>query len=184
MVLKQKIKICGLDCSSTVCGYNIIEIDTTTKTYTLLKYGYKKFTEGAEPIDKSLQFKNEFLPEFSDADLFVLEDFMKTYNKTHPITLAKLTHINASVEVILTVLYGKERMEKLNVNTARKLALGKSRVSGVSGKDYAFQQITKLFEGSLQMELKPRAKTPIDEMYDITDSIVLSLAQAKKMKLI
>jgi hypothetical protein len=178
------ITICGLDCSSTVCGYNILEVNKVNKTYSLLSYGYKTFNKDFEPIDKVLQFKNEFLPLFENVDMYVLEDSMKTYTKTHPTTIAKLTHINASIEVLLTIMYGKDRMEKINVNTARKLALGKSRVNNMKGKDYAFSAIMELFSNQIQLEYTPKSKKIKEEMFDITDSIVLSLAYAKKNKFI
>jgi hypothetical protein len=179
---KEYITVSGLDCSSTICGASTFYIEKKTKKVILKEYFYHKFSPTATPINKSFDFLYSVYPKIKDSDYIALEDALVGHNKTHPTTMMKLTHINATVEYMMHFYHGADKFQKINVNTARKLVIGNARTSTHNGKELAINYCINEVEG-FELKFKKTGKIK-DEYFDMADSIIIALADAKLRKLI
>jgi len=182
--LKEEINkpiICGLDVSSSVAGIAILQ---DNKIIDLMYYEFK----GETDIDRTFEFKEEVFPYIKHCDHYVLEDRMMSFSGlTTAKTLFPLAHINASVQIIISIEKGKESIKKIHPSTARKRAYGIGKISKKQAKEmgyikagkidtkmWVFDNIVKLYP-NIPVDRK-RTNRPRDYMFDMVDAIVLSLS--------
>lgn len=169
------MKIAGIDCSSVVCGYSIYNIENDS--FELLDY-YSFQSETL--VERAIEFRDNVLPLIEKCDLYVLEDRLKQAGKkTTAETLMKLSHINANIELFL-YLSNKNKIKKINVRSARKLAYGTIPKETVA-KELMFDYLRDTYKEFKPIK-KSRGNRYKDEMYDISDSMILALAQSKLIK--
>lgn len=172
------MKITGIDISSTVCGWNVYN----SKTNTFEKYGYYVFQKEVEPLQKIIEFKNNVIPLIQESDVFVLEDRLSGMSggKTTAHTLMVLAYMNACTEYILWSQFPDKKRFKVNVRSARKMA-GLTIHHDEDSKTKCFDFITKnhpyiKIEYKKPTKKNPSETNPKDVMFDITDSMILSLS--------
>jgi hypothetical protein len=175
------MKICGIDISSAVCGWNIYDIETNT----FQTYGYYVFKENTEPLDKVIEFKTNVIPLIQGADVFVLEDRLSGMSggKTTANTLMLLAYMNACTEYILWSQFPDKSRFKVNVRSARKNA-GLTIPHGEKAKYKCFEFIVAnhpyiKIEYKKPTKKNPKTDNPKEVMFDITDSMILSLSVLK-----
>lgn len=171
----------GLDVSSKVAGW------AKLKGNDIIDFGYYTF-KGEEDIDRSLEFKNNLLPLIKGHDLYILEDRMKGMSgMTTAQTLFPLAHINASVELLLTLEYGKENVQKIHVSSARKKAIGVGKLTKktatelgyikarkIDTKLWVFDEVKKIYGELFTSKDYKNTGRPREYCFDICDAIILA----------
>ena len=136
------MKILGLDASTTTVGYAFVE-------------NKKVINMGFIPINKEKTIRDKVqvtldeinkLDPFDEIDKIYIEDSLSGFmrGRTSQQTIIKLAKFNAVLTYCLEFAYG-EIVDGINPMTARKHLFGKSRVKGVSAKDFVKKEINCLY---------------------------------------
>ena len=136
------MKILGLDASTTTVGYAFVE-------------NKKVIDMGFIPINKEKTIRDKVqvtldeinkLDPFDEIDKIYIEDSLSGFmrGRTSQQTIIKLAKFNAVLTYCLEFAYG-EIVDGINPMTARKHLFGKSRVKGVSAKDFVKKEINCLY---------------------------------------
>ena len=136
------MKILGLDASTTTVGYAFVE-------------NKKVIDMGFIPIDKEKTIRDKVkltldeisrLDPFDEIDRIYIEDSLSGFmrGRTSQQTIIKLAKFNAVLTYCLEFAYG-EIVDGINPMTARKHLFGKSRVKGVSAKEFVKKEINCLY---------------------------------------
>jgi len=136
------VKILGLDASTTTVGYAFVE-------------NKKVIDMGFIPINKEKTIRDKVqvtldeinkLDPFDEIDKIYIEDSLSGFmrGRTSQQTIIKLAKFNAVLTYCLEFAYG-EIVDGINPMTARKHLFGKSRVKGVSAKDFVKKEINCLY---------------------------------------
>ena len=136
------MKILGLDASTTTVGYAFVE-------------NKKVIDMGFVPINKEKTIRDKVqvtldeinkLDPFDEIDKIYIEDSLSGFmrGRTSQQTIIKLAKFNAVLTYCLEFAYG-EIVDGINPMTARKHLFGKSRVKGVSAKDFVKKEINCLY---------------------------------------
>jgi Holliday junction resolvasome RuvABC endonuclease subunit len=136
------VKILGLDASTTTVGYAFVE-------------NKKVIDMGFIPIDKEKTIRDKVkltldeisrLDPFDEIDRIYIEDSLSGFmrGRTSQQTIIKLAKFNAVLTYCLEFAYG-EIVDGINPMTARKHLFGKSRVKGVSAKEFVKKEINCLY---------------------------------------
>lgn len=168
----KKMLCAGLDISTTVCGYSIINEDKE-----LVDKGYYKFKkqDDWELIHLAEQFSENVLPKLENVDFIILEDALKKYSSgfSSNKSITVLLQFNAIIRYILQKKFGIDKIKTVHVNTARKSSLGRAfSPKGIDAKQWVLEQISSKF--SIEWPLT-RFGNIQAECEDIADSIILSL---------
>ena len=132
------MKILGLDASTTTVGYAFVE-------------NKKVIDMGFIPINKEKTIRDKVqvtldeinkLDPFDEIDKIYIEDSLSGFmrGRTSQQTIIKLAKFNAVLTYCLEFAYG-EIVDGINPMTARKHLFGKSRVKGVSAKDFVKKEM-------------------------------------------
>ena len=136
------MKILGLDASTTTVGYAFVE-------------NKKVIDMGFIPINKEKTIRDKVqvtldeinkLDPFDEIDKIYIEDSLSGFmrGRTSQQTIIKLAKFNAVLTYCLEFAYG-EIVDGINPMTARKHLFGKSRIKGVSAKDFVKKEINCLY---------------------------------------
>lgn len=136
------MKILGLDASTTTVGYAFVE-------------NKKVIDMGFIPINKEKTIRDKVqvtldeinkLDPFDEINKIYIEDSLSGFmrGRTSQQTIIKLAKFNAVLTYCLEFAYG-EIVDGINPMTARKHLFGKSRVKGVSAKDFVKKEINCLY---------------------------------------
>jgi len=136
------VKILGLDASTTTVGYAFVE-------------NKKVIDMGFIPINKEKTIRDKVqvtldeinkLDPFDEIDKIYIEDSLSGFmrGRTSQQTIIKLAKFNAVLTYCLEFAYG-EIVDGINPMTARKHLFGKSRIKGVSAKDFVKKEINCLY---------------------------------------
>lgn len=183
----QNKKIVGIDVSSSVCGYAILEFNSNI---VMVDYGYHEFDTSLDMYDRIVEFRKHITPKIQGGSYFVLEDRLKSFNgRTTAETLMKLAWVNAGVEIELKDMVGEDRVLKLHPMSARSCAWGQAYPKGEDKKlfpdtkDWIIHKSMEYFDIKPEdrgFEIKKRSpKNPKpfkDYVGDICDSITLAKA--------
>jgi hypothetical protein len=162
----------GLDASTTTCGWSIcfenrvmdagfIDISKTTtnklKSFLVIDF-----------LDKH--------PLINKIDKINLEASLSGFSGgfTSQQTLILLSRFNAVFEYIIGEHY-KLPVNLINVSTARKKVLGKSRLAGIKPKDYVKSVIPSIVPNIADFEKLNKKNNPDKRNSDIYDSIIIGL---------
>ena len=136
------MKKLGLDASTTTVGYAFVD-------------GKEIVTMGFIPIQKEDTIRDKVkltldeinkLDPFNEIDKIYIEDSLSGFmrGRTSQQTIVKLAKFNAVLVYCLEFAYG-EIVDGVNPMTARKHLFGKSRVKGLSAKDFVKKEINCLY---------------------------------------
>ena len=165
------MKILGLDASTTTVGYAFVE-------------NKKVIDMGFIPINKEKTIRDKVqvtldeinkLDPFDEIDKIYIEDSLSGFmrGRTSQQTIIKLAKFNAVLTYCLEFAYG-EIVDCINPMTARKHLFGKSRVKGVSAKDFVKKEINCLY--SLEEYVKLTKTGLLDKRnMDAYDALVCAL---------
>jgi len=146
------LKKLGLDASTTTVGYAFVD-------------GKDIVTMGFIPIQKEKTIRDKVqltmdtiteLDPFDKIEQIYIEDSLSGFmrGRTSQQTIIKLAKFNAVLVYCLEFAYG-EIVEGINPMTARKNLFGKSRVKGVSAKDFVKKEINRLYSLDEYVKLTP-----------------------------
>jgi len=140
----------GLDISTTTVGYALV---TKTKIETIGFVDLKKYKDLSE---KAWHLYNTIcdLIEFSKVKNIIVEDSLSGFSRgrTSQQTIIKLAKFNA----IVCFLFEHQLNQKpilVNATTARKQLFGKSRVKGLTAKEFVKKQIEKRYDLKKYMKI-------------------------------
>tara|TARA_Y100000996_G_scaffold241748_1_gene190180 strand:- start:113 stop:616 length:504 start_codon:yes stop_codon:yes gene_type:complete len=136
------VKKLGLDASTTTVGYAFVD-------------GKEIVTMGFIPIQKEDTIRDKVrltmdtiteLDPFEKVEQIYIEDSLSGFmrGRTSQQTIIKLAKFNAVLVYCLEFAYG-EIVDGVNPMTARKHLFGKSRVKGLSAKDFVKKEINCLY---------------------------------------
>ncbi len=136
------MKKLGLDASTTTVGYAFVD-------------GKEIVTMGFIPIQKEDTIRDKVrltmdtiteLDPFEKVEQIYIEDSLSGFmrGRTSQQTIIKLAKFNAVLVYCLEFAYG-EIVDGVNPMTARKHLFGKSRVKGLSAKDFVKKEINCLY---------------------------------------
>ena len=136
------MKILGLDASTTTVGYAFVE------NKKVIDMGFIPISKEKTIRDKVQVTLDEInkLDPFDEIDKIYIEDSLSGFmrGRTSQQTIIKLAKFNAVLTYCLEFAYG-EIVDGINPMTARKHLFGKSRVKGVSAKDFVKKEINCLY---------------------------------------
>ena len=132
----------GLDISTTTVGYALV-----TKNH-IRELGFidlKKFTDLSEKAWHCFNKLSDYI-DLDKIDNIIVEDSLSGFSRgrTSQQTIIKLAKFNAIVCFLLEHQLQKQPI-LVNATTARKQLFGKSRVKGMTAKDFVREQIEKKF---------------------------------------
>ena len=167
------LKICGIDCSTTVLGYSILQGDT------LELYGHHEFSSELSLYERVKEFRSIMFSLLKGCDYFILEDRLKAFSgRTTAQTLMSLSYMNAGVEIALKDNFGIDCVLNIHPSTARKIAWGSARSNDKSEdtKQWIIRNVIQHY--GMEFPVKERSKQKVkpykDYVGDICDSITLS----------
>lgn len=166
--------VCGVDVSSTKCGYCFL------KNNEIIKYDHYEFDNDKPLYNRYLEFKENILPEIEDmeVDYIVLEDRLKSAsNRTTAQTLFKLAYVNAVVQCMLKDDVGRDNVFTFHPSTTRSLALGSPWAKGDKDtKEWIMESIEEIYD--MEFPINPRSTSTPKKRHpwcdDVADSIVLA----------
>ena len=136
------MKILGLDASTTTVGYAFVE------NKKVIDMGFIPISKEKTIRDKVQVTLDEInkLDPFDEINKIYIEDSLSGFmrGRTSQQTIIKLAKFNAVLTYCLEFAYG-EIVDGINPMTARKHLFGKSRVKGVSAKDFVKKEINCLY---------------------------------------
>lgn len=169
--------VCGVDISSTKCGYCFL------KNNEIIDFGYHIFDNDKTMYHRYKEFNENILPKLKEnnIDFVVMEDRLKSAsNRTTAQTLFKLSFVNAVAECIVKNLLGEDKVFKLHPSTARSLALGKPWVKDKDTKKWIIESTMEIYglERGKEFPVNPRSTSKPKKyekwVEDVADSIVLA----------
>lgn len=132
----------GLDISTTTVGY---ALTTKTDIETIGFVDLKKYNDLSE---KAWHLYNQIcdLIEFSKVENIIVEDSLSGFSRgrTSQQTIIKLAKFNAIVCFLFEHQLNKKPV-LVNATTARKQLFGKSRIKGMTAKEYVKDQVEKRY---------------------------------------
>ena len=136
------MKILGLDASTTTVGYAFVENKKVIDIGFIPIHTEKTIRD---KVKVTLDGINKLDP-FDEIDKIYIEDSLSGFmrGRTSQQTIIKLAKFNAVLTYCLEFAYG-EIVDGINPMTARKHLFGKSRVKGVSAKDFVKKEINCLY---------------------------------------
>lgn len=186
------MRVIGVDCSTTECGWAIVDYERGTKNRTLVDYGHHTFTKFEDLSDRLFEFASHVIDKLWEAkpDKVVLEDFLKAFNggTTSASAMMGLAHMNGGIDYILRDRFGRDVVEKVHPSTARKNAIGTGVLTkktaqllgyldprgSILTKQWILDEVTKLYPNFQIKELTPRSKKPMPYYFDIADAVILA----------
>ena len=146
------MKKLGLDASTTTVGYAFVD-------------GKEIVTMGFIPIQKEDTIRDKVkltldtitsVDPFDRVEQIYIEDSLSGFmrGRTSQQTIIKLAKFNAVLVYCLEFAYG-EIVDGVNPMTARKHLFGKSRVKGLSAKDFVKKEINCLYSLEEYVKLTP-----------------------------
>jgi len=162
--------ILGLDISSSIVGYCVLDEDEN-----ILEIFYIDLRKIEDLFDKAnyvLQ-KLFIIKDYYNITKVGIEDFLQkfAFGKSSIKTIIKLSQINTLVSYVIFTNFGM-RPVFFNSRSARKIVLGKSY-----SKEETFQIISQKYN-SVNWP-KKRNGAYADQAYDMSDSLIISLATLK-----
>ena len=140
----------GLDISTTTVGYALV---TKKDIETIGFVDLKKYKDLSE---KAWHLYNKIcdLIEFSKVKNIIVEDSLSGFSRgrTSQQTIIKLAKFNAIVCFLLEHQLNQKPI-LVNATTARKQLFGKSRVKGLTAKEFVKEQIEKKYDLSKYMKI-------------------------------
>tara|TARA_R110000803_G_scaffold3089_1_gene10591 strand:- start:292 stop:795 length:504 start_codon:yes stop_codon:yes gene_type:complete len=136
------LKILGLDASTTTVGYAFVENKKVIDIGFIPIHTEKTIRD---KVKVTLDGINKLDP-FDEIDKIYIEDSLSGFmrGRTSQQTIIKLAKFNAVLTYCLEFAYS-EIVIGVNPMTARKNLFGKSRVKGVSAKDFVKKEINCLY---------------------------------------
>lgn len=165
--------ILGLDCSSSVLGWGLIDIDTKE----LMAYGYYNLASSKYPIMERLDYLYKIVTslgqEFAPKKVVIEEivKFMK--GRSSAATIISLTAFNRAAA--LSAYHSIGNVEFMNVNTIRKIIRVATKHDGKILKE----EMPNVIKENLYSELKYYKKRTTgwtDQTYDQSDGIATAWA--------
>lgn len=165
--------VMGIDASSTMVGVCLMKNGDIIKTDHI----------DISKID-SLYEKVKVVVDWmcvNEADLYILEDRMKTFNsRTTAETLMKLAYVNSCIQYNICLNHGEDVLYTIHPSTARKHAWGKGRFNDV--KNDIIKLCIETYNIEFPLKRKP-SKNFVDWAGDVADSITLAKAFSSPIRI-
>lgn len=160
----------GLDISTTTTGY---AISTQTKICEMGFVDLKKYTDISDKAWALIDALNE-LNDIESVKTIVVEDSLSGFSRgrTSQQTIIKLAKFNAVV-CFLCETHLRIKPILINATTARKQLFGKSRVKGMTAKDFVSEQVQSKYDISKWIKINTKGNVDKRNM-DAMDALVVS----------
>ena len=178
----------GIDCSTTVCGWAIVDSSFDK----VVAWGHHEFSKNSDISSKLFEFVKFVLPRLTEhsPDMYVLEDFLKAFNGggTSASAMMGLAQMNGGIDFILMDRFGFSKVKKVHPSTARKKSIGEGVLTKKSAlergflsdngkiltKEWILHTISAKYPEFKITDYTPRSNKPKPYYYDIADAIVLA----------
>lgn len=180
----ETIKILGLDISTSVVGYTILNENNE-----ILECNYLDLSKEKDYYKKVDSFKNLLISIklMHEIDHIGIEDIMSKFSsgKSSAKTIITLARFNGTASYVARDMFGVDP-EHINVLRARKLAIGynPNKNSLADGEDVK-EHIRKIFDKEYNINWPMMIRKPekhAKQTYDMVDSIVIAKAKLKNLK--